>query len=113
MLGGASEKGFTMSTPEHDHAEAQTPTPSPTSGTDAGELRDPAAESSDREGEAETPAEAESAESADPAEIPDNEQLEEPSTEKEPSEEPKAPKRDDSDPDHEAVGIGVVDGPDA
>ncbi|MEJ1088681.1 hypothetical protein WDU99_10165 [Microbacterium sp. Mu-80] len=37
-------------------------------------------------------------------------EVEEPSTEKEPGEEPKAPKEHDPQPDHQAVGIGVVDG---
>ena len=46
----------------------------------------------------------------DPREEPTTEQLEEPSTEKDPGEEPKAPeKRSDPEPDHEAVGIGVID----
>lgn len=35
----------------------------------------------------------------------------EPSTEKEPGEEPKAPQKDDAEPSHEAVGIGVVGRP--
>ena len=48
---------------------------------------------------------------ADPSEIPADDELEEPSTEKDPSEEPKAPTRNDPEPDHEAVGIGVIDGP--
>ena len=44
------------------------------------------------------------------SEEPTTEQLEEPSTEKDPGEEPKAPeKRSDPEPDHEAVGIGVID----
>ncbi|WP_258567075.1 hypothetical protein [Microbacterium sp. Se5.02b] len=41
--------------------------------------------------------------------MPDTADLEEPSTEKAPGEEPKAPKRDEPEPDHEAVGIGVID----
>ncbi|ALX66341.1 hypothetical protein AB663_001441 [Microbacterium sp. XT11] len=97
-------KGVTMTTgtPEQNtpsEPEAQTPTPSPSSGN-AGEVT------------AETPAQAESPEDADGAEIPSTEQLEEPSTEKEPSEEPKAPPRDEAEPDHHAVGIGVIDAPD-
>ena len=83
--------------------EAQAPTPTPSSG-DAGEFKTPGEST-------EAPAEAESPEDADPSEIPDNDELEEPSTEKEPSEEPKAPTRNDPEPDHEAVGIGVIDGP--
>lgn len=35
----------------------------------------------------------------------------EPSTEKDPGEEPKAARPHDPSPDHEAVGIGVVGGP--
>ena len=35
----------------------------------------------------------------------------EPSTEKDPGEEPKAAAPDNPEPDHEAVGIGVVDAP--
>ncbi|MFE6997171.1 hypothetical protein ACFVAE_14490 [Microbacterium sp. NPDC057659] len=38
-------------------------------------------------------------------------QLKEPSTEKEPGEEPKAPKKNDPEPSHEAVGIGVIGRP--
>jgi hypothetical protein len=45
-------------------------------------------------------------------ETPDTAELEEPSTEKSPGEEPKAPKPHDPEPDHEAVGIGVVGGED-
>lgn len=37
-------------------------------------------------------------------------EVDEPSTEKEPGEEPKAPKPHDPEPDHQAVGIGIVDG---
>lgn len=40
---------------------------------------------------------------------PDTGELEEPSTEKNPDEEPKAPAPHDPSPDHEAVGIGIVD----
>jgi len=92
---------MTNSTPEQD-AEAQIPTPTPSSGTDAGEFT---------AGTATAPEQAESAEDADPSEVPSTEELKEPSTEKEPSEEPKAPRRDDPEPDHQAVGIGVIDGP--
>lgn len=42
-------------------------------------------------------------------EEPTREELQEPSTEKEPGEEPKAAHPDQPDPDHEAVGIGIVD----
>jgi hypothetical protein len=44
-------------------------------------------------------------------EMPDTDELEEPSVEKAPEEEPKAPRTDESEPDHEAVGIGVIDRP--
>lgn len=54
---------------------------------------------------------AESAEQAPEATVPGDEALEEPSTENEPGEEPRAKKPDDAEPDHEAVGIGVIDGP--
>jgi len=107
-------------TPEQDPAadlggEAQAPTPTPSSG-DAGEITavspDDESDSENRtEGRAETPEQAESPEDADPDEVPSTEELEEPSTEKSPGEEPKAPKRDDPEPDHQAVGIGVIDGP--
>ena len=43
-------------------------------------------------------------------ETPDTETLEEPSTEKAPGEEPKGGKTQ-PEPDHEAVGIGVIGGP--
>lgn len=46
-------------------------------------------------------------EDAPPVE-PADEELDEPSTEKEPAEAPKAPDTD-SEPSHEAVGIGVID----
>jgi len=42
-------------------------------------------------------------------ELPSTDQLEEPSTEKSASEEPQAPPRDEPEPSHEAVGIGVID----
>jgi hypothetical protein len=94
--------------------EAQAPTPTPASGTDAGEFTAGTAEPSgnETEGTAQTPEQAESPEDADADEIPSTEQLEEPSTEKDPAEEPKAPRRDDPEPDHHAVGIGVIDAPD-
>lgn len=84
--------------------EAQTPTSSPSSGRDAGEFT---------AGTEQTPSQAESAEDADEAEVPSTEELEEPSTEKEPAEEPKAPPRDEPEPDHRAVGIGVIDTPES
>nr|WP_157497888.1 hypothetical protein [Leifsonia sp. Leaf325] len=56
---------------------------------------------------------AESAEEAPESEVPSDEVLDEPSTENDPGEETRAAKPDDSDPDHEAVGIGVIDGPPA
>lgn len=43
--------------------------------------------------------------------VPTTEELEEPSTEKEPGEEPRAEEGGESEPSHEAVGIGVVGGP--
>ena len=45
------------------------------------------------------------------SEEPDDEVLEEPSTEKSPADEPKAPDREEPEPSHEAVGIGVVGRP--
>jgi hypothetical protein len=42
---------------------------------------------------------------------PSLDQLTEPSTEKEPDEVPLAPTPHDPDPDHRAVGIGVIGGP--
>lgn len=109
---------MTNSTPAQDPSsgldpEAQTPTPTPSSG-DAGEFKDTGDTTKKNTAEkntAEKPEQAESPEDADPSEVPSNEELEEPSTEKEPSEEPKAPSRNDPEPDHEAVGIGVIDGP--
>lgn len=44
-------------------------------------------------------------------ETPSDDELRTPSTEKEPDEEPIAERPHDPDPDHQAVGIGVVDGP--
>ncbi|WP_460795604.1 hypothetical protein [Microbacterium sp. GXF0217] len=43
--------------------------------------------------------------------MPSDDELTEPSTEKEPAEEPEAPSRDEPEPSHEAVGIGVVGRP--
>ncbi|MFG6443805.1 hypothetical protein ACFXP7_00885 [Microbacterium sp. P06] len=43
-------------------------------------------------------------------EMPDTEELEEPSTEKAPGDEPKGGD-DQAEPSHEAVGIGVIGGP--
>jgi hypothetical protein len=43
--------------------------------------------------------------------MPDDEELQEPSTEKDVGEEPKDPDADEGEPDHEAVGLGVPDGP--
>lgn len=108
LIASTQAKGIIMtnSTPAQDPAErdpeAQTPTPSPSSGTDAGEFT---------QGTAEKPEQAESPEDADPAQVPGDEQLEEPSTEKDPGGEPKAPAPDDAEPDHQAVGIGVIDAP--
>jgi hypothetical protein len=42
-------------------------------------------------------------------ETPATGELEEPSTEKQPGEEPKAAHREDPEPSHEAIGIGVID----
>lgn len=42
---------------------------------------------------------------------PDTEELEEPSTEKDPGEEPTTEKPSAPEADHQAVGIGVVGGP--
>lgn len=42
---------------------------------------------------------------------PTTQELQEPSTEKEPGDEPTAPKKTVAEPDHEAVGIGVVGRP--
>jgi len=43
--------------------------------------------------------------------MPSNAELEEPSTEKEVDEEPEAKRPHDPEPDHQAVGIGVIGGP--
>lgn len=81
--------------------ETRTPTPSPASGQDAGEFTTGAPPEDSGE----------SAETAPESEVPADEELEEPSIEKEPSEEPEAPKRNDPEPDHEAIGIGVINDP--
>jgi hypothetical protein len=47
----------------------------------------------------------------DEREEPTTEELEEPSTEKEPAEEPKSPEGSGPEADHQAVGIGVIGGP--
>ena len=44
-------------------------------------------------------------------EMPSDDELTEPSTEKDPTEEPQAPSRDEDEPSHEAVGIGIVGRP--
>ncbi|WP_336645628.1 hypothetical protein [Microbacterium sp. USHLN186] len=44
-------------------------------------------------------------------EEPTTEELQEPSTEKDPGQEPKAEHPDQPEPDHSAVGIGVIGGP--
>ncbi|GAA2934015.1 hypothetical protein GCM10010458_16680 [Microbacterium luteolum] len=101
MTDSTPDQGAAPATDE-DAVHAQTPEQVHTT--------DDAASSGDESsGEATTPAEADSPEQADPDEIPSTEQLEEPSTEKDPGEEPKAPKREEPEPDHEAVGIGVID----
>lgn len=43
-------------------------------------------------------------------EMPTTDELQQPSTEKEPGDEPQAP-ADDTEPSHEAVGIGVIGRP--
>ncbi len=47
----------------------------------------------------------------DQEEMPTTGELQEPSTEKEPEEAPKAPDRDEAEPSHEAVGIGIIGRP--
>lgn len=91
ILAGHIAKGSTMtnSTPDQEAAPEQAQTPA----------------------QAQTPDQAESPEDADPQEVPSTEELEEPSTEKAPGEEPRAPKRAEPEPDHEAVGIGVIGQP--
>ena len=92
--------------------EARTPTPTaPPAAADAGEVHAQTPEQVHTTGEAETPERAESPEDADPDEVPSDEELEEPSIAKDPGEQPKAPSKDDPKPDHEAVGIGVIGGP--
>jgi hypothetical protein len=51
----------------------------------------------------------------DPDKMPDDDELQEPSTEKDPGEQPKDPEAEPEEEqvDHEAVGIGVIDTPDA
>lgn len=114
---------MTNSTPDQDSTgETQAPTPTPASG-DAGSVEaitpeqvhttgdtDPVGDG-EVAGQASTPDEAASPEQADSDEIPDNDELEEPSTEKDPGEEPKAPSRDEPEPDHEALGVGVDEPP--
>lgn len=93
-----------------DNPEAAVPTPSPSSGDDAGDLTVGGdEEDAEDEDTARVPDEADAGASTDADGTPSDDELEEPSTEKEPSEEPKAPHRDDPEPDHRAVGIGVID----
>ncbi|CAH0190661.1 MULTISPECIES: hypothetical protein [unclassified Microbacterium] len=47
----------------------------------------------------------------DPEQMPDAEEMQEPSAEKDPGEEPKAPAREEPEPSHEAVGIGIIGRP--
>lgn len=47
----------------------------------------------------------------DTEETPATEDLQEPSTEKEPEEAPTAPGREEPEPSHEAVGIGIIGRP--
>ena len=47
----------------------------------------------------------------DEEEMPAADEMEEPSTEKDPGEEPTAPTRDEPEPSHEAVGIGIIGRP--
>lgn len=47
----------------------------------------------------------------DAEQMPDAEEMKEPSTEKDPGEEPKAPSREEPEPSHEAVGIGIIGRP--
>ncbi|UJP11128.1 hypothetical protein L2X99_06030 [Microbacterium sp. KUDC0406] len=42
---------------------------------------------------------------------PAAEDLDEPSTEKDPGEQPRTPEHDEPEPDHQAVGIGVIGRP--
>ncbi|WP_251050669.1 MULTISPECIES: hypothetical protein [unclassified Microbacterium] len=108
--------------PDQD-TTGQTAVPTPTPGADAGEVNAltpeqvhsgseaQAPEQTQAADQAETPEQAESPEEAAPNEVPSNEELEEPSTEKDPGDEPKAPSRQEGEPDHEAVGIGVIGQP--
>lgn len=61
------------------------------------------AETTDKSPDEPTPPDAE--------QMPDAEEMEEPSTEKDPGEEPKAPSREEPEPSHEAVGIGIIGRP--
>lgn len=99
-------------TPEQVHTTSESTDPALASDEAPvpGQTQNPDQE--DVSGAAETPAQADSPEQADPDEVPSTEELEEPSTEKDPGQEPKAPKRDEPEPDHEAVGIGIVDSED-
>lgn len=63
-----------------------------------------------QEGSPTTPDEQAPATEAD-GKTPSTEELEEPSTEKPPGEEPKAADREEPEPSHQAVGIGVIGGP--
>lgn len=47
----------------------------------------------------------------DEEEMPTSDEMTEPSTEKDPDEEPTAPTRDEPEPSHEAVGIGIIGRP--
>lgn len=47
----------------------------------------------------------------DQDEMPSTEDLQEPSAEKDPGHEPKAPDRNEPEPSHEAVGIGIIGRP--
>lgn len=47
----------------------------------------------------------------DEEKTPGNDDLQEPSTEKPAGQEPKAPDDGESEPSHQAVGIGVIGGP--
>lgn len=51
----------------------------------------------------------EGAEHANPEEEPSTGELDEPSVAKDPGEEPRAPEKNDEEPSHRAVGIGVID----
>ncbi|MGO2520358.1 MAG: hypothetical protein ACTH8F_09565 [Microbacterium sp.] len=47
----------------------------------------------------------------DQDEMPETDDLQEPSTEKDPADAPKAPERNEPEPSHEAVGIGIIGRP--